>query len=291
MSDPILPLQAWPEGILQARIPANDNALSVEATLRPCLGVANDEAGGDTDGDVWIVGGAPTGAFATFDEHDVALYMDGNWKAWAPFEGMRLVVNDVRKVFNGTAWIDDPSITGGGGASTIGRHAVPVMAGHIQPSATGGASAVSATATGANLPDRVGLSFSQATQQYAQFSLAMPKSWNEGTVTAVFLWSHPATTVNFGVVWGLQAVAVGDDDTIAATYGTAQEVTDTGGTTNDLYRSPETSAITIAGSPQAEDVVFFRAYRKPADAADTMAVGAVLLGIVVYITTDADTDA
>jgi hypothetical protein len=121
MSEPILPLLQWPAGIHQASVPANDNALRLEALSRPCLGVANDATGSDADGDVWIVGDAPAGAFAGFDEHDIALYhVDqvtavGGWHAWAPVPGLRIVVNDVRKVFNGSAWIDDPSITGGGG--------------------------------------------------------------------------------------------------------------------------------------------------------------------------------
>ena len=67
MSEPILPLLQWPAGIQQASVPAYDNALRLEALSRPCLGVANDEAGGDSDGDVWNVGDNPTGAFAGFD--------------------------------------------------------------------------------------------------------------------------------------------------------------------------------------------------------------------------------
>jgi hypothetical protein len=122
MSEPILPLRQWPAGIQQASVPANDNALRLEALSRPALGIADNETTGSLDGDVWIVGGAPDGAFASFDENDIALYhVDpvsdiGGWHAWAPVEGVRLVVNDVRKVYAGTAgWIDDPSITGGGG--------------------------------------------------------------------------------------------------------------------------------------------------------------------------------
>lgn len=124
MSEPILPLLQWPAGIQQASVPANDNALRLEALSRPCLGVANDEAGGDSDGDVWIVGDTPAGAFAGFDEHDIALYhVDqvtavGGWHAWAPVDGLRLVVNDVRKMFNGSAWVDDPAGGGGGGGAT-----------------------------------------------------------------------------------------------------------------------------------------------------------------------------
>lgn len=118
MSDPILPLRVWPSGIQQASVPANDNALRLEALSRPCLGEANDESG-PSDGDVWIVGDTPAGAFAAFDEDDIALYQDSSWYAWAPVEGLRLVVNDARKMFDGSnGWIDDPADSGGGGATS-----------------------------------------------------------------------------------------------------------------------------------------------------------------------------
>lgn len=117
MSDPILPLRQWPSGIQQASVPANDNALRNEALFMPALGVANDESS-PTDGDVWIVGGAPAGAFSAFDEHDIALYREG-WHAWAAVEGVRLVVGGVRKLYNGSAWVDDPAGGGGGGGSDV----------------------------------------------------------------------------------------------------------------------------------------------------------------------------
>jgi hypothetical protein len=183
------------------------------------------------------------------------------------------------------------ALAGAAGGSTQGKHSIPIMAPAMLPSATGGCAALATLATSANHPDLQSLDFDSTTAEYAQFSIAMPKSWNEGTVTASFIWAHPATATNFGVRWGLQAVAVSDDDTIDVAYGTAQEVTDTGGTTSDLYRSAETSAITIAGTPAAEDTVYFRVYRDPANGGDTLAVDAKLLGVVVHITTHADTDA
>lgn len=180
---------------------------------------------------------------------------------------------------------------GGGGGGTAGKHAIYIAAGGITPSASGGCAPLATIASAANQPDIQTLNFDPTTQEFAQFGIVMPKKWNEGTVTFKAHWSHPATTTNFGVAWQLQGVAVGDDDAIAATFGTEQVVTDTGGTTNDLYTTPESSAITIAGSPQAEDMVFFRVARAPANGADTMAVDARLHGITVYITTDAETDA
>lgn len=180
---------------------------------------------------------------------------------------------------------------GGGGGSTQGKQAIYIAAGSMTPSLVAGCANLTTIASASNQPDIQTLNFDPTTQEYAQFSIAMPKKWNEGTVTFKAYWSHAATTTNFGVVWDLQAVAVSDDDAIAVAYGTAQTSTDTGGTTNDLYSSPESSAITVAGTPAAEDMVFFRLSRVTGNGSDTMAIDARLHGITLFVTTDADTDA
>lgn len=175
--------------------------------------------------------------------------------------------------------------------SPLGKHAVPVMAGAIAPSVSGGCAALAAVASAANQPDIVTLDFDATTVEYAQFAIPMPKSWDEGTITAQFRWSHASTTTNFGVVWGIQAVAVSDDDAIAVAFGTAQTVADTGGTTNDLYVTAETAALTVAGTPAAGDTVFFRVYRLSTDGSDTLAIDARLHSVVLFLTTNAGTDA
>ena len=179
----------------------------------------------------------------------------------------------------------------GGGDSTAGRMMIPIMAGSMQPSASGGSGVLTNVATSANQPDILTLNFNQTTQQHAQFSIPFPKRWNRGTITARFRWSHASTTTNFGCVWGIQAVAVSDNEAINQAYGTAVEVTDTGGTANRLYVSSETSAMTVAGTPADGDTVFFRVYRKAADAADTLAIVSRLHGVDLFITTNAENDA
>lgn len=134
------------------------------------------------------------------------------------------------------------------------------------------------------------LDFSGATSEGAQFTVAMPKSWNESTITAQFIWSHAATTTNFGVVFALAGLAVSNDDAMDAAFGTAVSVADTGGTTNDLYITSETAAITIAGTPAELDAVIFQVTRLPADASDTMTVDARLHGVRLYYTANAGND-
>lgn len=176
-------------------------------------------------------------------------------------------------------------------SGTKGRHAVPIMAGSMGPSVTGGCAALASIASGANQPDIVTLNFDAVTQEYAQFSIPMPSSWNRSTVTFVPIWSHASTTTNFGVAWTLQAVAVSNDDPIAVAFGTAVASVDTGGTTDDIYFGPESSPITVGGSPQSGDMVLFRVSRDTGNGGDTMAIDARLHGIVLYIVTNLDIDA
>lgn len=132
--------------------------------------------------------------------------------------------------------------------------------------------------------------FDTTTQEFIQFQRRMPPRWNRGTITAKFTWRHAATATNFGVVWALEAQALSDDDAADTAFGTAQSVADVGGTTNDIYNTGATPAITIAGSPAAGDVIIFQVKRVPANSNDTMAIDACLLGVEITYTTDAATD-
>ena len=168
--------------------------------------------------------------------------------------------------------------------SVLNSIGVPAEA--MRPSSSGVCAALALVATTSNRPDISTLDFDNTTAEYAQFWVRMPKNWDEGTITATFYWSHASTTTNFGVRWGIQGVAISNDDTIDVAYGTAQEVTDTGGTTSDLYVSDATSAITIGGTPAVGDMVAFRVYRDPANAGDTMAIDARLHGVAIFYTTN-----
>lgn len=173
--------------------------------------------------------------------------------------------------------------------NSYGRTARWIPARDMSPSASGGCAALATIASAANQPDIQTLDFDASSQEFAQFAILMPKRWDRGAVTFAPVWSH-AAAATFGVVWELQAVAVSNDDTIAVAYGTAVGSTDTGGTTNDVYVGPESAAITVAGSPAAGDVVFFRLARAPANGSDTLNVDARLHGIELYFNSAAEND-
>ena len=163
-----------------------------------------------------------------------------------------------------------------------------IWAGHILPQATAGAQrGIAYMAT--NLQPVETLDFDQTTQEFAVAIAKLPKRWNLGTFTFRPLWT--AASGSGGVVWAVEALAVGDDDTLDAAYGTAQTSTDTLLSANDLHVGPESSAITAAGTPTAGDVLLLRVKRVPADAGDTLAADANLLGIVVTWTQTIGSDA
>ncbi len=155
---------------------------------------------------------------------------------------------------------------------------------------TNGAEAA-AVETTATRPELKVLDFDASTAEYAQFSIAMPKSWNLGTVTFQAFWT-PSTTNTGNCIFGLQGLSCTEGDTADAVFGTAQEVTDAGiGTVEDVQVTAVSSAMTIAGSPADDDYTFFQLYRDAADGSDTFTGDARLLGIKIFFTTDAANDA
>lgn len=132
------------------------------------------------------------------------------------------------------------------------------------------------------------LDFDTTTQEFAQFLQRMPKRWDRGTVTFIPIWT--AASGSGGVVWALQAVAVSNDDALDVAMGTEQTSTDTLLAANDSHEGPASAAITIAGTPASGDVVVFQVKRNPADASDTLAVDARLIGVLLVITNEKGSD-
>lgn len=112
-----------------------------------------------------------------------------------------------------------------------------------------------------------------------------PRNYNNGTVKVKVYWT--ATSGTGDVKFFVAAVAVSNDDALDAALGTAQTVTDTLITANDLHQTAFTSSITIAGTPADEDIIFLRVRRDPTDVADTIGADVRILGIGIEYTIDA----
>jgi hypothetical protein len=194
---------------------------------------------------------------------------------------------------NATITVGTTSLTfaqltsGGGGSYSGGVQSISILAAAMRPRATNGPS-LATTETTTNKVNLDTLDFDPTTAQYAQIAIAMPKSWDEGTVTAQFLWTSPGGTGN--VVWGCQAVAISDDDVLDAAFGTAQTVTDGVTATTDIMESAFTSAITIGGTPAEGDLVVFQFYRDASNGSDTSTVNSKLIAVRLNFTTNAADD-
>ena len=156
----------------------------------------------------------------------------------------------------------------------------------MYPTNTGGCAAIALTETTAARPDMYTLDFDASSDENAQFSVAFPSYWNEGTITYKAYWTTTATDTD-GVAWSLAGVAVSDNDTIDVAFGTAVVVTDDAlGAAEDLMVTAESGAVTIAGSPAAGDLCYFNIERDVSDANDDMAEDAKLIGIKLFYTID-----
>lgn len=173
-------------------------------------------------------------------------------------------------------------------STTTGKQTIWVPVGAMTPATTSGAASIATTELTAGQPEVVSCDFDTSADEYLLFSVALPKGWNEGTVTFVPYWT--AASGSGGVSWALQAVALSNDDAHQTAFGTQQLSEDTLITANDIHVGPESSAITIAGTPAEGDIVFFRVLRDVSQTNDTLAVDAKLLGIKLHFTTDAPTD-
>ena len=135
------------------------------------------------------------------------------------------------------------------------------------------------------------MNFADGSDLYAGFHVQMPKGWNEGTIIAQFVWSVGSGTGT--VVFGLSAIALADDDALGFTrvgdgVGTVVTTTDTMITAGDVHVSTESGAITVGGSPAAEEWVYFEVLRDVS--ADTHTGVIRLHGIKLHYTVDAGTD-
>ena len=174
-------------------------------------------------------------------------------------------------------------------AKTAGKESIWVPAGAMYPSTTNPCSDLTQVETTALRPDLKVLDFAAAADDFAQFSIAFPKSWNEGVVTYQVFWT-PSSTNTDDCIWSLQGVSVIDNGTIDVAFGTAVAVTDAGiGAIEDQQVSAVSGDLTIA-SAAVDAQTYFQIFRDANAGGDTFSGVARLLGIKIFFTTDAAND-
>jgi len=178
--------------------------------------------------------------------------------------------------------------SGSSAVKIAGKETIWVPAVAMYPNSTNGAEAGQLELS--NGPEIKTLDFDKTSDENAQFAVAFPKSWNEGTVTFQAYFTADSTDTG-NVSWVLAGVAIADNDSINTAFGTGVAPTAKAhsGTANDLDVTAESGAVTIAGSPSTDEQVFFQITRDVS--ADDLDADAKLLGIKLFFTTDAANDA
>ena len=119
----------------------------------------------------------------------------------------------------------------------------------------------------------------------AQFKIAMPGSWDNGTIKVKFYWDAASgASAADGVVWGISAGALADNDAIDTALGTQVHVDDVVIAVGDMHITAATAAVTVAGTPAVDDMVVFEVERLQDDVNDDMTEDAKLLGVKIQFT-------
>jgi len=178
----------------------------------------------------------------------------------------------------------------GDAVKVAGTETIWIPANSMYPNTTNGCESITQVEL-SNGPEIKVLDFDPTSDEFAQFSIAFPKSWNEGTVTYKAFFTVTGTDTG-AVIWRLAGVSIADNDSINTAFGTAISTTAKAhsGTSNDLDVTAESGAVTIAGSPAAGEQVYFQIHREATSGSDTQTGDARLLGIQLFFTTDAAND-
>ena len=191
----------------------------------------------------------------------------------------------------GTEAIADDAVTSAKVANDIkvaGVETIWVPAAAMYPETTNGCADLEQVEL-SNGPELKCLDFAAAADDFAQFSIAFPKSWNEGTIT--FQAFFTVTGTNTGTVaWGLAGRSFADNADLNTAFGTIVVATAKAhsGTSNDVNVSAVSGAVTVAGAA-VDTLTCFQVSRDVT--ADTQTGAARLLGIKLFFTTDAANDA
>ena len=166
---------------------------------------------------------------------------------------------------------------GGGGGG--GSNSYDVWAADIIPAITNGPSSNTSETT----TNKVGydtVDFDQGTEESATVLVRTPTGWTGSTFTASVTWTADSGTG--GVVWGISARLLANDDPIDSAFGTEVTSTDTLIATGDLHESPTTAAITPGGTAAASRVMVLKLARKTGNGSDTLTADARMIGLRIY---------
>jgi len=119
--------------------------------------------------------------------------------------------------------------------------------------------------------------------EYAQVTLKMPHDYDGGTIIAAVDWTFGAGGSGAETMdWNVQGRACANDGALDQAWGSSESMDDVAILAGDLHNGPDSSPITLAGSPAAKQLVQLRVFRNVG--ADNLACDALLIGIMLTYT-------
>mgnify|MGYP003676598425 FL=1 len=173
-----------------------------------------------------------------------------------------------------------------------GKQTIWVPATAMYATSSNGCADIEQTELTAGRPELKTLDFDPSSDENAQFSVAFPKAWNPSQLIMYQVFWTANSTNTGNCIWNLKGVAIANDDAIDVAFGTGIDITDAhSGTANDLNVTAQSSSVTVAGSPAADEDVFFNISRDANAGGDTFSADAKLLGIKLFFATNLPNDA
>tara|TARA_Y100001937_G_scaffold77541_1_gene105156 strand:+ start:2331 stop:3548 length:1218 start_codon:yes stop_codon:yes gene_type:complete len=195
---------------------------------------------------------------------------------------------DLNLVAKGTGVVQ----SNGSALAVTGKQTIWVPATAMYATTTNGCADIDQTELTAGQPELKTLDFDPSTDENAQFTIAFPKAWDPSQLIMYQVFWTANSTNTGDCIWNLKGVGIADNDAIDTAFGTAVAITDAhSGTANDLNVTAQSGSVTIAGSPAADEDVFFNISRDADNGSDTFTGDAKLLGIKIFFATNLPNDA
>lgn len=177
----------------------------------------------------------------------------------------------------------------GAGAGVIGTQQFGIGSHGIYPGISNPANAIQQREQGTFNQQVKYIAFPDGADTLAYLDWFTPQNWDAGTVNLKLYWTTQLPSVAAETIeMEVSAVARGNDDAIGAVdFGTPVTLTDTLLAVDDTHLTPQSGALTIAGTPAKFDWVQFKFLRDIS--ADNLQGELQLLGAVLQYTIDAAT--
>jgi len=190
--------------------------------------------------------------------------------------------------FTNDAGNDIQLTNGATGPLLTGKHTIWIPSSAMTPTSTAGCSALTLVEMTAGRPELQVLDFAADADDNAQFTVAFPKSWDEGAVNFQPFWTVTGTNTG-DVEWNLTGTSIANNGVINTAYPTASVSAGVAhsGTSNDLNVGDVCGGLTI-GNAAVDTVTYFKLSNDTSSSTQTGT--ARLIGIKLFYNITAGND-